>query len=713
MHTRRLSFLLGMCMLLASHAASAAVLPLQGLINTMQDGPAILASRYEEQEISVELRQREERAGWSLFGSVSAGDYRELERLEKERYEGAASQLGLRYPLLGAMQARQAVIVDAEIALEQARQTTALTRAEQQQQLRQVYIDWWRQAALGEWCLQHETLAASEKEKAISRTQQQQLRVSEQLWVEQRWANVLHVCNDLIQRDTVLRQRLGYLHGQLIPAAARPAAEPLPTELAPLAEWLPLLEQHPALLIHRGEEQALQALAKGRWTDRVEASFSISQQFDRRTDISGHGSGTVAGITFEVPLASLTAGSRAGLGEARQVAAQHRVLDTRQHLLQVLDQTLQQYHQRFSQLERRSEQVRRMHQLVTEQQARLRVDSEVGFMNLRLALVDQAEAKLEMINDWHAGWSALAQLQVLAEDQLPTRSARTRDWQPLQTPPARPTPNPVTAASTVSTKSAPAWRNAAYVWDSSALLDVQQRSAEISALKQAGFNHVHLGFNASQVSQLDALGPEVSQLASELAQQGLGMGLLLGDPNWMLAEHRHGLLQLIDRFAQQPFTELHLDLEVEQLGWPVPDSLLQSWLETLRQAAQRSPWPVTIVSHHRWFAADQRSSDICVPCALPGMGINSATLMLYSTARESVVERTAAILQVWPELHLHLAQSVEAALEPQNSWSGASASELQAVNEYLRKELQPDGLAGVAWQDWAEFPRVSSEIEQP
>lgn len=715
MLTRRLDFLLGAFMVWASHAASAAALPLPTLISTMQDSPAIQASRHEEQEIGVELLQRKERAGWSVFGNVSAGNYRELERAGKERYRGTASQVGLRYPLLGAMQARQAVIVDAKIALEQARQTTALARAEQQQLLRQAYIDWWRQAALDEWCAQHQALAASEKQKAINRTQQQQLRLSEQLWVEQRWANLLHVCSDLPQRDTVLRQRLGYLHGQAIPPKAFPEAEPLPTKLAPLADWAPLLEQHPSLLIHRSEEEALQELDKGRWTDRVEAHFSISQQFDRRTDISGHGGGTVVGFTFEVPLASLTAGSRAGLGEARQVAARYRVLDTRQHLLHVLDQTLQQYHQTLGQLERRSEQVQRMHQLVTEQQARLQIDDEVGFMNLRLAMVDLAEAKLEMINDWHAGWSTLAQLQVVSEGPLPTHTAQTRDWKPLQAHPAPPPPagKPVTAKPTVTTHPDPTWRNAAYVWDSSALLDKQKLSAEIRALKQAGFNHVHLGFNASQVSQLNALGPEIGRLANQLEQQGLSVGLLLGDPDWMLVEHRQGLLQLLDRFAQHPFTELHLDLEVEQLGWPVPDSLLQGWLDTLEQVAQRSPWPVSIVSHHRWFAADQRNSEHCIPCALPDMGINNATLMLYSTGRESVVERTAAMLQAWPELDLHLAQSVEAALGPQNSWSGASPSELQAVNAYLRKELQTHGLAGVAWQDWAEYPREPSETARP
>ncbi|WP_157719190.1 TolC family protein [Halopseudomonas salegens] len=666
---------------------------LQSLLDGMHDTPATLASQHEEQRIDAELQQRRATAGWSLFGGVDSGRFREVETTGIQEFEGYGAQLGLRYPLLGSMQARKASVTDARVSLAQAQQMTELSRAEQRMLLRQTYIDWWQQQALDDWCARQRIKARDEHDRVATRVMHKELRLSEELWTQQRWRSLMLPCGNLQQRMAQLEQRLGYLHGKPLAADTKAQVEALPLEPAPLQQWLPLLEEHPALQVHQAEQQGLQPLTRERWSDRVDASFSLAQSYDRRTDIGGSGSGLVAAITFETPLTGI-ADSRETPAAAQQRAAHQRYLDARQSLAQTLELTLQQYRQQLDSIALRQLQLDYTRQLILEQQERQRINNASEFMGLRMARLEQADIGLELINDWHAAWSLLAELETLAEQQLPLLSTKQVEWSAKAD---RPAP---------ASHQEPGWRQSAYIWNSTLLLDKRHREQQINALTSAGFNHVYLGFDAEQVARLEQLSPNIEQLIRQLRQHGFIVDLLLGDPAWISAENRADLLQLIDRFAALPFDHLHLDLEVEQLGWPVPDTRLVDWLQTLEAVSNVSPWPVTLVGHHRWFAPTARGSGHCIPCALPDLDIDAVTIMLYSTAESSVIERTAAIADAWPELKVSLAQSVESTLPQENSWQGSSHGELEALNARLRRQLGKHDLAGLAWQDWQHYLNI-------
>lgn len=246
------------------------------------------------------------------------------------------------------------------------------------------------------------------------------------------------------------------------------------------------------------------------------------------------------------------------------------------------------------------------------------------------------------------------------------------------------------------------WSQGTYIWNSTALLDPQRREAELDALQQAGMQELLVGLSGPQVNAGSSTHRQLEELIRRAHRRGLRVELLLGDPQWILPAHRQELLALIQRYRQLGFDGLHLDLEVEQLGWPVPPQRLRDWIATVRAAARQSPWPLRISSHPRWFEQPAPPGP-CLPCALSPQ--QQVSLMIYQRNPERAGARAVAIARRWPRLRFRLAQSVEPGLEPGLSWHGSSAGQLQTQVQRWRRELAPDGIGGIDWQDWAAYPR--------
>jgi hypothetical protein len=245
------------------------------------------------------------------------------------------------------------------------------------------------------------------------------------------------------------------------------------------------------------------------------------------------------------------------------------------------------------------------------------------------------------------------------------------------------------------------WSQGTYIWDSTSLLDPQQREDELRDLRRAGMTELMVGLSGPQVKAGAATQRQLKELIDRAHRLGFRVQLLLGDPEWILPSGRPGLLALIRRYKTLPFDGLHLDLEVEQLGWPVPPQRLRDWIATLQAAAQVSPWPVNLSSHPRWFETSDTSNP-CVPCAIRPS--QSVSLMIYTRNPQRSAARATAIAKRWPKLRLRLAQSVEAGMEPGLSWHGSTAGALQVQVQRWRQQLGPDGVGGIDWQDWQAFP---------
>lgn len=262
----------------------------------------------------------------------------------------------------------------------------------------------------------------------------------------------------------------------------------------------------------------------------------------------------------------------------------------------------------------------------------------------------------------------------------------------------------VVLSLTAQAAQAEKWSQASYVWDSEALLDPGQRPAELDALRNAGMDKIYLGLKAAQIKDLGTTRQRLEQLLRDAAGKGVQVSLLLGDPSWIEPPERHQLTDLLAKLRGLAFISLHLDLEVEQLGMPVPDQRLKDWLETLRVASSVSPWPVEISSHHRWFA-DPKPGQTCVPCALPDAGVRQVSLMIYTRNPNNSARMAEQIARRWPDLQFRLAQSTEPQLDATESWAGASTEQLQHQSSAWREQLQPLGIAGIDWQAWRDFPK--------
>ena len=262
----------------------------------------------------------------------------------------------------------------------------------------------------------------------------------------------------------------------------------------------------------------------------------------------------------------------------------------------------------------------------------------------------------------------------------------------------------VALSLTAQAAQAEKWSQASYVWDSEALLDPGQRPAELDALRNAGMDKIYLGLKAAQIKDLGTTRQRLEQLLRDAAGKGVQVSLLLGDPSWIEPPERHQLTDLLAKLKGLAFSSLHLDLEVEQLGVPVPDQRLKDWLETLRVASSVSPWPVEISSHHRWFA-DPKPGQTCVPCALPGAGVRQVSLMIYTRNPNNSARMAEQIARRWPDLQFRLAQSTEPQLDATESWAGVSTEQLQHQSSAWREQLQPLGIAGIDWQAWRDFPK--------
>lgn len=676
-------------LLLAALPLRAEPLPLATLLADLDGSPVARVGQAEQDLLAAQRSQREAEAGWQWFASASSGHYRELVTEDvRDDYYGRDMALGLRHPLLGSLR-RQLQAVEA-VELEQQRQSARdlLRRAEQRLALRSAYADWWRAEQEQRWCATLLPAARNARARLERRQREGWLLASEARLQQGQWQGLERRCQSAPQLLDETRLALAGLAGQTIDPRRQAQAEPLSPQVRPLGAWQRALDAHPRLRERQDELQQAERNRQSPWYAGVDSSFSLAQSYEDRSGADKPGDGLVASISLSTPFDPLSYGAARGHeGEARHQAALARLEVEREQLLLGLGQALRAQRVAIAELSAARDELLVAEQAWREQRLRRDAELERGVQGELAAELGRYGAGLRLIAAWHAAWLREAALRLFVEDDSGLASllgdARER-W-------------------SLAAAAAGEWSQGVYVWDSRRLLQASSRRAELRDLRRAGMQRLYVGLSAAQVADIPALRQRLQVSLDEAHAQGLQVGLLLGDPAWIEPAGRQGLLNLLGQLQGLPFDALHLDLEVEQLGWPVPDSRVQDWLDTLAAVASLNPWPLELSSHHRWFA-EAPPGQICVPCALPQRGVQQVSLMIYTRNAERSAELAEQIAQRWPALRFRLAQSVEPQLPAEESWAGVPPRQLQQQVERWRVRLQPVGVTGIDWQDWTHYP---------
>ncbi len=674
--------------------AQATPLTLDQALRQAGDGHGVGASNAELEARYAARDQRESERGWELYGNANVGHYRELVTEDiRDDYYGRNAAIGVRYPLLGSLARRMEAVRASERDVRVGEIEQGYQRARQRLAIRSSYADWWRATQEQQLCQDVQAAARAAEAQLRTRLKGQWILPSDAELMRSEWTAVTRRC--AMQGDLLadIRASLRSL-GVPLDASSTPVAMPLAGQPRALEAWRTQLENSPRMARRDAELSLAEQNRQRPWYSAIDAYFNVTQTVEQRSGAGDNGSGLSAGVTFSAPVDLLDYGTaRSREGEARYQAAVQAREQEHGVLLRELGKVLEQQRRNANEYVWRSERRTAVARIVAERRQRTGLDSGEASLRLQQAEVDRYNAGFAQIAAWHAAWLQDAALRLFGDDSADFEALLGDHWLRWQ---ALGEEQPPAAAS--------GWRQGVYLWHSEKLLDPQTREAELRALKQAGMQDVNLGLDAVQVAAMQRTRPALDELLRSAHAQGFKVNLLLGDPTWIKPGERGQLLDLIRQLSALPFDGLHLDLEVEQLGWPVPDQRLHDWLATLRAAKAASPWPLHLSSHPRWFREEARRSP-CVPCEVEKMGIGEISLMIYSRNPDTSARRALEIAKRWPDLKLRLAQSVETDQPRDISWADAGQLQLQEQTNHWKQALLPAGIGGIDWQSWSEYPR--------
>jgi outer membrane protein TolC len=677
------------------------------LLERMDSDPAVQAA-YSDYQAAVATRAlRETETGPRLFASASTGHYRELNSANQlDDYYGRNATIGISYPLLGSLKRQMDALKDAQLDVERSKLQIALRRAEQRIALRTTYADWWRS--------QQELRVCSDIEKSAGRALRQVQERHSAGWVRNsdaaamrtRWQGLLDRCDAAQAQQADYRNLLELLTQTRLPDQAQAKATEMHINAAPLSVWEQQIEGHPAIQERRAELALADQRKAQPWYASIESSISVGLATEARSGVSRNGGNVVAAINFSMPFdVAGNAGAARAARLERWRAARDKLQAERRRLILEVAGLLQSQRQSYRNVVTLLQNEKTARLRWNEQRARQDMEQEDGIKRAQDAQLQYYQTRFDAIAAWHDYWRTQAALLLFTDDApdpgqlLGTQRMAWPDT-PASSTRTRTAPGQAKQAASASTRAS--WASGAYVWHSKLLLNPDTRNAELERLRLAGFTRVYLGLTASQLQEHDTTKQAIRSLIHQAQSKNIQVALLLGDPAWLAPGQRHELTDIIALLSDLPFASLHLDLEVEQTGWPVPARRLQQWLDTLAAAKSASPWPLEISSHYRWFTQPYTSA-LCIPCKLPRTGVHTVSLMIYTRNKERSAALARDIAQQWPTIHFRLAQSIEPVLTDQESWASASDRDIGQAMVYWHDSLENAGIQGIDWQSWQDY----------
>ncbi len=248
---------------------------------------------------------------------------------------------------------------------------------------------------------------------------------------------------------------------------------------------------------------------------------------------------------------------------------------------------------------------------------------------------------------------------------------------------------------------------AQYVWSSEKTLK-QLRTQTRGA--QRDVNALLISLDADQLSRYRDQPSSLNAALTGAHAQGLRVELLLGEPRWILPEHRGELLSIVDEFSTFAFDGIHLDLEPNQLPQHDGTEVLEQLVATLKAVRSHTALPLELSVHPRYLTAqiDGRSlGDHLIDNDV------AATLMIYVSNPNRVIEIAQPLLDRYPNLQQRIALSVENTLSPEESLYALEPQERERRIALIESTLTMRNFVGITLQPAAaERTALSAQTDR-
>ncbi len=253
-----------------------------------------------------------------------------------------------------------------------------------------------------------------------------------------------------------------------------------------------------------------------------------------------------------------------------------------------------------------------------------------------------------------------------------------------------------------------------YVWKSAAWLSGAAdgaADAEFARLRTTGVTRLWISLDGPQLKRAMEDPAPLARAVRATGRAGLSVGLLLGDPSWILPRRRADLTRILTALDSVPFDGVELDLEPEQLHEAPAKlpALLGSLADTLAAARLASPWPLELSIHPRDLDVMVRGIPFAV--LLERLHV-SPTLMIYAANPERVIAIATPLIGRYRQLQFRVALSLEKSLPRSQSLRSYARPERRARITRVASGLAAPNFAGLVfefedgWRDVGLLPAV-------
>lgn len=653
-------------------AAAARMPPLEELEGLL---PASRAMQLLERRLASETRALEaQNAGlgtklWSQLSYVDGDEVVDIGRSRPLRQLGAGA--GLRLPVLGSRLQETDARERREIDLARVRAETELERRALLARLRTAYAEYWaaqRLVALADALLEEEsraTLLLAHRTEAALLLDSDRLSLLGAFAAARRDRSAAQLA-----RDEALHTLRSLVDAEITAGVAPPPRSPglcEPTELEPAAMELSL-EEHPEIVYLRRAAALLGASGRSSPLYGVSSEVRVGWHAVReRADDTEAGSAVIS-WHFEIPLRY----SGARRLQSSSVAAEAARAELEHEL-------------RRAELAGELQLVQARVQLAQTTLEAARVGLAARDAALREKELRAAALEGDVLEQLQAARIArYGSARGAVEAELAALRARI-DW----------------ARRSAGSCPTVAGRRALYVWSSAPLLEALDGSADAAGalreLQAAGIDRLLLSLDGTQLERFGR-DPDALHAAVLAAQRaGFRVELLLGEPEWLLAEQRPQLMRIVRAFAARPFDGLHLDIEPAQLveRGHEPSALAAALVETLTEVTAATPLPVSLSVHPRDL--DLRVGGTSVARHLERLRV-APTAMIYVANAERAAELAQSLLERHPQLVFRVALSLEESLSREESLHHLPPEERRRRMEAIETRLAGRNFAGLALQ---------------